>query len=372
MISPPPRDQPVIFSQRLFQRLLTVYPQRHRIEYGPAMCQLFRDQARDAWQQARWWGLILLWTRVLPDLLKTSIAEHLTNIKGKKLMFRKLSIGVRSPSAVLITFSAVAIFVFLAVFGTVAIVTFLLPEAYASKARIKVDQSINNPAGPSGQSTIAVQPGPDLLPTEVAILQSDLILDPVIERLDLSEKWRKKYNMGGKLKTSEIRNLLKRMIEVRPARNTSLIDITVYSDDKSEAAQIANTVVEVYRAYREKFRQDLTLRAIHDVKEEKELLGRKVDPKESEILVADVVNRLSQLSQVSPSDMTRVVIIELAEPGFRPVRPNIPLNLFVGGLSAFLVALLLGGVSALIVSKLRHRLQKAAALTNQPASTRSV
>ena len=51
--------------------------------------------------------------------------------------------------------------------------------------------------------------------------------------------------------------MLKHMIELRPARNTSLIDITVYSDDKEEAKRIANAIAEVYADYRRKQRQDV-------------------------------------------------------------------------------------------------------------------
>src|SRR6266480_1807768 len=46
------------------------------------------------------------------------------------------------------------------------------------------------------------------------------------------------------------------------ARNTSLIDITVYSDDKTEAAQIANTIADAYHDYRAKVRLELTLGGI--------------------------------------------------------------------------------------------------------------
>ena len=59
-----------------------------------------------------------------------------------------------------------------------------------------------------------------------------------------------KFNIESKFKTSDSRATLKRMIELRPSRNTSLIDITVYSDDKAEAATIANAIAEVYTDYR--------------------------------------------------------------------------------------------------------------------------
>jgi capsular exopolysaccharide synthesis family protein len=44
--------------------------------------------------------------------------------------------------------------------------------------------------------------------------------------------------------------MLQGMIELRPVRNTSLIDISVFSDDKDEAPVIANAVAQVYASYR--------------------------------------------------------------------------------------------------------------------------
>ena len=84
----------------------------------------------------------------------------------------------------------------------------------------------------------------------------------------MNEVWRKKFNTEANFKTSESRAALKRMIELRPERNTSLIDITVYSDDKAEAALIANTVAEVYEQYRLENRKKLTSGGIEAFKQE--------------------------------------------------------------------------------------------------------
>jgi len=62
--------------------------------------------------------------------------------------------------------------------------------------------------------------------------------------------------------------LLKRHIDLRPVRNTSLIEIRVYSDKPEEAAKIANTIAEVYRDYRVEQRKQLTLGGIKALKEE--------------------------------------------------------------------------------------------------------
>jgi len=76
-----PDSKALALSGRLFQRLLAAYPKAHRREYGQAMAQLFRDQCRDAWRASRGWGLTALWLCVIPDLVKTSVLEHISTLK---------------------------------------------------------------------------------------------------------------------------------------------------------------------------------------------------------------------------------------------------------------------------------------------------
>ncbi len=80
----------------------------------------------------------------------------------------------------------------------------------------------------------------------------------MIANLDLNNKWGKKYANGDRLKTSETIGLIKQRINLRPVRNTSLIEITVYSEKPDEAADIANAVALAYRAYRLEKRQELS------------------------------------------------------------------------------------------------------------------
>ena len=122
---------------RLFQRLLAAYPKEHRREYGPAMAQLFRDQCRDAWRDGRGWGLTGLWLRVLPDLVKTSVLEHISTLKERKTMLERIGMLLRPRSAPRFVFIAVFVAVFLLVVATSTLITFLLPESYSSTARVR-------------------------------------------------------------------------------------------------------------------------------------------------------------------------------------------------------------------------------------------
>jgi uncharacterized protein involved in exopolysaccharide biosynthesis len=238
---------PFRLSQGIYQRLLRVYPARHRAEYGAAMAQLFRDQCRDAWQTSRHWGLAGLWLRTLSDLACTSILERMAALKERKTMTDKLASLFAFRVAPISTFLRVFILVFLLVFSGSIIVTYLLPESYASTARIKVEMIEHNTVG----SPPADAPyDPYFIQTTFEIMQSEIVLRPVIEQLKLNEKWGKKYFARESLKTAETIELLRRFIQLVPVKNTQLIAITVYSDDKVEAAQIANAIAESYRDYR--------------------------------------------------------------------------------------------------------------------------
>jgi capsular exopolysaccharide synthesis family protein len=144
---------------------------------------------------------------------------------------------------------AVIILVFLLVSATATFVTFVLPKSYSSSARIEVHLPSTDIANMSGTS-LANAYDPYFIETEFQVIQSQTILDRVIEALNLNEHWTQKYSRATELKTPETRAMLKGMISLAAERNTSLIDITVYADDPDEAQQIAEKVAEVYEQYR--------------------------------------------------------------------------------------------------------------------------
>ena len=84
----------------------------------------------------------------------------------------------------------------------------------------------------------------------------------VIDNLNLNAEWGKKYFGGETLKTPETMEFLKRRMSLMPIRNTKLIGITVFSEDKNDAARLANAIAEAYRNYRLNLRKQLTLNGI--------------------------------------------------------------------------------------------------------------
>jgi len=146
----------------------------------------------------------------------------------------------------------VIIAVFLLVVITATLVTFILPESFSSHARIKVERDksdIEEVTGGSGG--VRFNPyDPYFIQTEFEIIQSGLILSQVVEAMNLNDVWGKKYFDGAKLKTSETVDMLRGRLDLRPVRNTTLIDIRVYSENAKEAADLANQVAETYQTWR--------------------------------------------------------------------------------------------------------------------------
>ena len=146
----------------------------------------------------------------------------------------------------------VIIAVFLLVVITATLVTFILPEYFASTARIKVERDksdIEELAG-SGAGVRFNPYDPYFIQTEFEIIQSETILGKVIDVLNLNDSWGKKYLDGGKLKTSETLGLLRGRLDLRPVRNTTLIDIRVLSENANEARDLANQIAETYKQWR--------------------------------------------------------------------------------------------------------------------------
>jgi capsular polysaccharide biosynthesis protein len=293
-----PESKAVALSGTLFQHLLAAYPKAHRREYGQPMAQLFRDQCRDAWRGGRGWGLAWLWLRVLPDLVKTSVLEHISTLKESKTMLARISTLLAPRSTPRFIFIAVFVPVFLVEVATCTLITFLLPESYASTARVRAEQAASEVTRMPGMPTPVGAYDPYFLKTQFEVIQSEAVLGKVITSLDLNQAWGKKYTGGSPLKTPETLALLQARMDLRPVRGTSLIEIRVFSDQPAEAAQLANTIADSYRDYR--------------------------------------------------SHIVKVEIVDTAVPGLRPVRPNKPMNITLGILGGILLALAAGaGVAGL-------------------------
>ena len=303
-------------------------------------------------------------------------------------MTNKIDGLFRVPSPT-VAFFGVAMVVFLLTLGTSIVITFLLPESYSSKTRIKVeqdaDQTVNNNFGSTSFDPYFIQ-------TTFEIMQSEVVLSNVIASLDLNDNWGKKFNHGEPLKTSETMEILKNSMVLNPVRNTKLITITVYSDDPKEAAQIANAMAVSYRAYRVRTYKELALQKVKllqkeyqqdetDIEQTRTRLylmreqlkvGDEIssNPTPQEQAYWDEKEELYQMlarprllnlqinaiildAQIPQDSM--VQIVDSAVPGRFPVKPNKPLNISIGIIGGGFLGLFVGTIAMAISLQLRKR-----------------
>ncbi len=158
----------------------------------------------------------------------------------------------------------VIISVFLLIAITATVVTFILPESYSSTARIEINPDVTDIPGISGGigTYAGASYDPYFIQTEFEKMQSEKVLGRVINALDLNNKWGVKYNGGTPLKTEDTMQLLKQRMSLSPERNTKLIDITVYSEDRDDAARLANGIAEAYQDFRLDLRSTNTMKGI--------------------------------------------------------------------------------------------------------------
>jgi uncharacterized protein involved in exopolysaccharide biosynthesis len=199
----------------------------------------------------------------------------------------------------LIMFIVAFITVFFLVMITSTLITFMLPESFAGTARILVESD---------------------KPTVCAVIQSQAVLGAVIDKLYLNIEWGKKYFGGETLKTPETMEFLKRRMEIVPQRDARLINITVYSEDRNEAARIANAITDCYNDY-----------------------------------CRDVQKRAE--SDHSTVTVPRIEIVDRATPQLEPAKPNKTLNIVLGALAGVVLGSLVGGISAYVASWLGRQRQ---------------
>jgi len=139
--------------------------------------------------------------------------------------------------------------VFLLIVITTTAVTYLLPKSYASTVRIRVEKDVSDVSSLFDRPSVQ-QYDPFFLQTEFEVIQSKMVLTNVITSLGLPKRWSTRYQMERNLTILEAFTMLRKMIDVHQFRNTSLIEIRVYDEDKLEAADIANKIAEVYKETR--------------------------------------------------------------------------------------------------------------------------
>ncbi len=161
--------------------------------------------------------------------------------------------------------------VWLLVVLTTAAVTLVLKPTFSSTVRIEVDKDAKsiNPIGGQQQDTGF---DPYFMATEFEKIQSTSVLLPVITNKDhgFIATWSERLGLkpGEKLTEDEAYQFLRRNLEVEQSRNTKLVEITVFSPDKQEAAIVANEIAESYKSWRENTKKAYVQEAIKVLKDQ--------------------------------------------------------------------------------------------------------
>jgi len=171
--------------------------------------------------------------------------------------------------------------VFLLTAVTTTVVSFLMPKTYMSMSRISLEKDTSDIAPLNGIQSEATAFDPYFIQTELEVIQSQKVLDKVVAKCGLTEKW-KRLNVGEWLDPITARKILKKAIDIRQFRNTSIIELRAYDWDKFLAKDIAQALAEEYQTHR------------------------------------------------TDSQKKRVEIIDYADLPGRAIRPNIPLNITLG------------------------------------------
>ena len=166
---------------------------------------------------------------------------------------------------------------------TVTAWTLTLPRMYEAEAKIqlKEDQADVDVFERTG---VGFSYNPFFLRTQFEIIQSRQILYNVVDTLNLTKEWGKKFNEDhSPIRRSLAYNILYGSLRVQPFRDTSLISIIVRMEDGTEASLVANEIAKVYREHRLSEKRSQMMRGIEALEGELEKQQEKVNKAEDDL-----------------------------------------------------------------------------------------
>jgi capsular polysaccharide biosynthesis protein len=200
----------------------------------------------------------------------------------------------------------------------------LSPSQYAATVRIKLE---NDEPDSSGN----VSYGPYFPQVEFEIIKSQLVLSNVVAGLNLPMVWGKKYSHGEPLKYAECYAIIKNHLRFTLVQNTKMVDITYYSDDPKQAADVANAIGAGYKEYRNQSRKKLIAKVLEvlqqQYQDEEKQISLQPTNGEQMIRMHKLLAEKIEAMKIEPIPATvPVQIIDPAEPPQFPVSSNRPLG----------------------------------------------
>jgi len=256
----------VTVSVQIYERLLAAYPGNFRREYRQEMKQLFLDQCRDAWNQRRSLGLVILWLRALPDWAKTAIVEHCAELN-------------QSPACVrAVAFS----FAWAVLCGVVA--ACFAPPLYVSAATISVNHPDPRPYEHASNPYDMVAQG--------KIAQSYRCLTNVVNRLHLDNK--EAAEKRGKL--FAIDDAFLSLVKTSSVQiHGDFLEVSVTNSDPVLAANIANAITRSYADFQQEQEEQTIARRMWS------LTNASLPEQVFRLLESQVNNKTSAIKFVAPA-----------------------------------------------------------------------
>jgi len=268
-------------NERIYQQLMRLYPATFREEFGESMLQHFRDQRRDAQNSRRRFANTRFALGIGWDTVFAALRERFSKQPRQE--------GTRTVMKRVPSFRFLFIAFLLPLMAGVILNTASLPRTFMSMSRFMITKH-------DRQATY----DPYFIQTQFEMLRSDSLLRDVATELGLAKTMAERFGIKVKFEAPDAVEMLRRQIEIRQARNTSLVELRVYSESPSEAAAIANKIPEMYAA------------------------------KNSNALL---------------------IMVDPAARPLRPVRPNVILNLILGLLVSSILAAIASGILRALFSR---------------------
>lgn len=167
---------------------------------------------------------------------------------------------------------------------------------FESVARLRLDEQKGGKQADSGSAAVAYDPY--FQQTESEVIQSDLILGRVVDKLNLRDVWAKKEGTGQRLGAEEAIKKVRQGLDIKVAKGTDLLEIRTKDDQPEESAKIANAIAQEYRDYR---REQSHIVAGQDIKQ----LQEQVQSQEQKIsAVKEELERLRAQTNNAEPDAT--------------------------------------------------------------------
>lgn len=195
------------------------------------------------------------------------------------------------------------------VMATGYVVTKLQPKIYESSAVLRVEKENRDL-----QVFQATMDGfdPIFFQTEFEMIQSKKVLYPVIQKLDIAGRLAKAMELPeGSLSEDQAFQIFRKSnLEVRPFRNTKLIEIVCTSQKPEEAALYANTIADAYEETRRSEitgKSDAGLKALeNEVEKQKKLVSEsaaKIEKLRKELKIDELPGSSAQVQSTTLADM---------------------------------------------------------------------